>query len=162
MPNKSHFPHGLLLALIFAIIDQVHKWYMIEIVDIANNPIQVTSFFNLVMVWNRGISFGIGNQLDNAILIFVAFPSLIVMGLLIWMYRTDCKITALALGLLIGGAVGNIIDRFNYGAVADFFDFHINGYHWPAFNIADSIVFIGAIVLCLTCLYEDNNEKNNE
>lgn len=160
------FYKGTLLASVVCFLDQLHKWYMIEIVDIANHPpIEVTGFFNLVMVWNRGASFGMGGSAEHAFWIFSSLTVLIVSVLLWWLRKAPSMLMMLALGLIIGGAIGNLIDRIRFGAVADFFDFHLYGYHWPAFNIADSAVFLGAFMLILDSIKTkphtaNANEKN--
>lgn len=142
------FYKGILISLTILISDQIHKWYMLEIVDIDTiGKIEILPFFNFVMVWNKGISFGMGQATDNAPLVFSAIASIIVIGLIIWMYKSSSKLLVISLSLVVGGAIGNVIDRIRFGAVADFFDFHVAGYHWPAFNIADSAVFIGAVML---------------
>jgi len=109
--------------------------------------ITVTSFFNLVKVYNTGVSFGLFDDISYGkyILIAVAFAIAIVM--LFWLAKIDDQWLAIAIGLVIGGAFGNMIDRAFFGAVADFLDFHINGYHWPAFNLADSAITLGAGIL---------------
>jgi signal peptidase II len=72
----------------------------------------------------------------------------------VWLYKAETRVTALALGLIIGGALGNVIDRVQFGAVVDFLDFHMMGYHWPAFNVADSGICIGAAMLILESLFQ--------
>src|SRR5437868_11829956 len=103
--------------------------------------ITLAPFFNLVMVQNTGISFGVfsgPHTLPMQALILTGFSLVISVILLIWLYNNTSRLVACALGAVIGGALGNVIDRLYYGAVADFFDFHIDIYHWPAFNVADS------------------------
>lgn len=139
-------------------LDQISKIWLIGLVQHAIEPIAILPFFNLVMVWNNGISFGILHESDYARELFILTSTLIIGGLLFWMYRTPHRNERLCISLIIGGAVGNVIDRLRYGAVADFFDVHVAGYHWPAFNIADSAVCVGAVVLCL-CMWK--NEKKN-
>lgn len=140
--------YGSLIAIATLLADQLHKWYMLEIFQIIERtPVEVTGFFNLVMVWNQGVSFGLfgGGMLSPYW--FVGLALLIVGYLLYWLHESQAKTEAFALGLIIGGALGNVVDRLVYGAVADFFDFHVSGYHWPAFNIADCGVVVGAFLL---------------
>lgn len=113
--------------------------------------IEVTGFFNLVMVWNTGVSFGLFSGIDARWLLIVVSLAIAV-ALAIWMWRADNHWLVLALALVIGGAIGNVIDRFWHGAVVDFLDFHLYGWHWPAFNIADSAICIGVGVLLLDSL----------
>lgn len=120
---------------------------MIFVLDIASvERIEVTPFFNLVMVWNRGISFGMGSGHELAPVFFLITSSVIVGVLVYLMLRSKHLYETVALCLVIGGACGNIIDRLHFGAVADFFDIHIAGHHWPAFNVADSTIFCGALL----------------
>lgn len=165
--NKKLFMIGIAIAIFTIIADQLNKWYLIVVFDIpSKSPIEVTFFFDLVMVWNRGISFGLF-QSEYSIYIFSVLSVFIVIILLFWLKDNDKKIISVALGLLIGGALGNVIDRLNYGAVADFYYFHIGDNYFPAFNIADSSVFIGACMLIIDSLFfdkkegEDRNDENN-
>lgn len=138
------------LAAIVTIADQLHKWYMLDVMKIVENgPVKVFSFFNLVMVWNPGISFGMFRDNSHTAYIFSVLAALIIAVLSAWLYRTSSRLMIIAIGIVIGGAIGNVIDRLRFGAVADFFDFHVMGYHWPAFNIADAMVFTGALLLCI-------------
>jgi signal peptidase II len=139
---------GLFVALVVLILDQLTKWLALEVLQLDVRPIVVTPFFNLVMVWNQGVSFGMFNSLGTMGPWLLAGLALaVVIGLLFWLQKAEGRLTPPALGLVIGGALGNVIDRVAYGAVVDFLDFHIAGYHWPAFNIADSAICIGAVLL---------------
>ena len=109
--------------------------------------------FDLVLVHNRGASFGIFSDAPGwASVALIVFAILISIALAIWMWRVNETLLAVALALVIGGAVGNVIDRIRFGAVVDFLDFHVAGWHWPAFNIADSAITIGVILLILDSL----------
>jgi signal peptidase II len=110
----------------------------------------VTSFFNIVLIYNRGMSFGLFNSGGglNALL-FSVVAAAIVTALTYWLSRVESPLLAVAIGLIIGGAVGNVIDRIRFGAVVDFLDFHIGSWHWPAFNIADSAICVGVAVMLL-------------
>lgn len=115
----------------------------------------ITPFFNIIMAWNPGVSYGLfpmHSWWGKALL--TAFALAVVVGLAIWLHRTASRLLALGLGMVIGGAVGNAIDRGLYGAVADFFDFHAWGYHWYVFNIADVGIVCGVGVLILDSLIE--------
>ena len=99
--------------------------------------IEITKFFDLVLVYNRGASFGIfSNSPDWVSFALIVFAILISIALAIWMWHADGNLLAFALALVAGGAVGNVIDRIRLGAVVDFLDLHVGGWHWPAFNIA--------------------------
>lgn len=103
------------------------------------------------------------NDLVESRYIFSATALLITVALCIWLYRITSNYLAYALGFIIGGAFGNVTDRLLFGSVRDFLDFHISGYHWPAFNIADSTIFIGvALILLDSLLYGNKQEKGND
>lgn len=145
---------GTVIAGIFIILDQASKGWILHDLMIPPRIIEITSNFNLVLGWNRGVSFGLFNQ-DSTYgpYILTAVAIAIVIGLAIWMWRSTTRWSALALGLIIGGAIGNVIDRIQYGAVVDFLDFHAFGYHWPAFNVADTAICVGAGLIILESLF---------
>lgn len=164
--NKKLFFLGLFLAIIFAGLDLYSKIQIFAFLDgkvsvgeIKYPVLEITSFFNLVQVWNTGVSFGMFNDLANGKIIIICLNLLISLILLIWLFRNNHPYLTWALALIIGGAMGNLVDRIMNEAVADFLDFHILGYHWPAFNLADSFVFIGVGMLLLENLFIKNDEK---
>ncbi|MEL6961262.1 MAG: signal peptidase II, partial [Pseudomonadota bacterium] len=137
-------------AILVIALDQVTKWVALIGLNLGEHPITVTSFFNLVLVWNRGVSFGMFNNAGAyGPWILSGLAIAVVLGLLYWLRQAENRLVVSALGLVIGGALGNVIDRFRFGAVVDFLDFHIAGYHWPAFNVADAAICIGAGLLLL-------------
>lgn len=157
----KNFIIGTIIAAIIAILDQLSKNYVFAmLMKTENNEMKLLPFFNLVVVHNYGISFGMFNDISYGPLILSAIAIIITIMLLIWMWREKKLYLSIALGLIIGGAVGNIIDRVRYGAVADFLDFHISGYHWPAFNLADSAVFIGVAMILLESFFTGKGDKN--
>jgi signal peptidase II len=136
-------------GLVFG-LDQLTKWAALYVLDLPDRPIVVTPFLNLVMVWNRGVSFGMLNSAGAlAPWLLSGLALAVVIGLLVWLRRTEHWLNAIGIGLVIGGALGNVVDRLRYGAVVDFLDFHAAGYHWPAFNVADAAICIGAGVIVL-------------
>jgi signal peptidase II len=138
-------PLGLGIAGLIVVLDQLSKWAILTLLD---DPVAVTPFFNLVVAWNRGVSFGMfdsASALGPWLLSGLAL--VVVVALLFWLRRADHPFVAVALGLIIGGALGNVIDRLRFGAVVDFLDVHGFGYHWPAFNVADSAICVGAVLL---------------
>jgi len=141
----SYFRMGGTVAAAVLLADQLHKWWMLNIVGIGQaDRIEVTAFFNLVYVSNKGISFGMLQQDGNGQLLLAGFAFIVAVALMIWLTRAgDSLIMAIAVGLIVGGAIGNAIDRLHLGGVADFFDLHVAGYHWPAFNIADMAIVAG-------------------
>lgn len=130
-------------------LDRLSKWWLLGPFAIADRePVGVTSFFNLVMVWNRGISFGLlGGNDELGRWLLIVFSVIVVAVLVAWLFRVETVLLALGLGFVIGGAIGNIWDRVIWGAVADFFDFHVAGYHFWAFNIADAGISTGVAIL---------------
>ena len=150
--------YGVLIALLLIVLDQYSKNIILQNIQ-PENPLQVTSFFNIVFVLNKGISFGIlGHNVPIPIdFLLPVLLSFIVAILVIWLLRTSEKITAIGLGFIVGGAIGNLCDRFWHGAVIDFLDFHVNAYHWPAFNIADSCIFIGVVIFLFSNILSANH-----
>lgn len=146
--------YGLILASVIAVGDQAVKWLVLVYFSAGAEPVEVTSFFNLVLAWNRGISFSLFHS-DEVYAPFAlsALALAISVGLAIWLSRIEHRWPATGVGLVIGGAIGNVIDRLRFGAVVDFLDFHWAGYHWPAFNIADSAITLGVIVLITDGLF---------
>ncbi len=115
--------------------------------------IPVLPFFNLVLVWNRGVSFGMFGDGSAGPWLLVLLAVGIVAALLWWLRKAEGLLSVASLGLIIGGAVGNVIDRLVHGAVVDFLDFHAAGWHWPAFNVADSAITVGVVLLLAESLF---------
>ena len=154
MTFSTHFRKGLIVSAVVLIVDWLTKWWIVSTVMQPPRIIEVTPFFNLVMGWNFGISFGFLNSFPALSEWLLPMVVVVITGALgVWLYRTDRLRPALSLGLIIGGALGNLVDRLRFGAVADFLDFHAFGVHWPAFNIADSAITVGAVVLILDSLF---------
>lgn len=141
---------GLSVAVVTAAVDQAHKWWMLNIYDIAaKGRVRVTSFFDLVYAKNTGISYGLLEQNSSAgQYALAAFAVLAVTGFAVWLARAaEGQIAAMGAGLIMGGAIGNGIDRVLRGGVADFFSFHAYGYYWYVFNIADAAIVAGVAAL---------------
>lgn len=162
---------GLSLAAVVIVLDQLTKAWIIDVMRplgewetpfYSATRIEVLPFFDLVMAWNRGVSFGILNNGGqwNAVLLSV-LSAVICAVLVAWMRKAQSLTVSLALGGIVGGALGNVIDRVRFGAVADFLDVHVMGYHWPAFNLADSAITVGAILLVLDSLFARPNSSKN-
>ncbi len=149
---------GLGLAGAVLLLDRLSKWLLIgELSELG--LVEVTPFFNLVMVWNRGISFGfLQSGSDWAPYLLAGLALAVALVLAVWLWRSRRPLTTAALGLVIGGALGNVIDRLLWRAVADFFDFHLMGYHWPAFNVADAAIVAGVAGLLMDGLFERREE----
>ena len=134
----------LLIFLIFIFFDFVSKLWAIENLFMQYRSIELTSFLSMTPVWNSGISFGFfQNSGEIGRYGFTGFA----FGISIWLIYSSIKLprySSLGFILIASGAIGNAIDRILYGKVVDFIDFHIEDLHWPAFNLADTIIFIGA------------------
>ena len=145
---------GLAVAIVALAADQAHKYWMIQVYRIAERGrVEITSFFDLVMIWNRGISYGLLQQdgITGRVVLMV-FSLAAVTVLYLWMSNAASRLVAVSLGLIIGGALGNIADRIMHGAVADFFSFHYVGYYWYIFNLADVAITAGVIGLIIDWL----------
>jgi len=137
-----------LLILISFFLDQSSKWFFREIVLKDIDHIKLFEYLNISEVWNTGVSFGMLNSFDYSVLVAISLA--LSFGLFIAMLKTKSKYLKIGLALIIGGALGNSLDRIIHGAVYDFIDFHINNWHWPAFNFADCSVCIGAGFILLS------------
>jgi lipoprotein signal peptidase len=150
---------GLALAAVILVADQGSKWFMLEVLrlpEVGHIPLLALGpfGFDLTMVWNRGVTFGLlagDSPWSQAAL--GALALLIAGFLLRWMARAENRATALALGAVVGGAVGNVIDRVRFGAVADFLDAHAWGWHWYVFNVADAAIVLGVLTLVADALF---------
>jgi len=146
-------PIGALAALVTLVLDQASKYWLLNVLDIAERaPVRVTPFFDLVLQWNIGISFGLlQNDSPAAQFGLMLVKVVAVIALAIWMARSQTILATIALGLIIGGAIGNAIDRIAYGAVVDFALFHIEiagkTYTWYVFNLADTAIVAGVAAL---------------
>ena len=140
------------LAAVVIVLDQISKYWILEIFRLpAKGTVEVLPFFSLSMVWNRGVSFGL-LQAEGLVRWGLATFSLIVaIALAVWARKVQRPLLSVALGLVIGGAIGNLIDRVRFGAVADFLDFSRLYFPW-VFNVADSAITIGVILLILDSL----------
>ncbi len=146
---------GLGILVVVLLADQVTKALVLDFFEsrtyLLPRGLALTGFLNLVLVHNTGVSFGLLS--NNGPWVLAGLTVVIVLVLGTWLVRTHSRLVAGALGLIIGGAVGNLMDRVRLGAVTDFVDVHAFGYHWPAFNVADSAITVGAVLLILESLF---------
>lgn len=144
------------LAAAIVILDQIVKWWALAALEFQQ-PVEVLPFFNLTLVFNRGAAFsflaGAGGWQR---LFFIGLALMIAAALAVWLARSGWRQRGLAatLALILGGAVGNVLDRVRFGYVVDFLDFHAFGWHWPAFNVADAAITVGAIGLLILSVRE--------
>lgn len=144
---------GLIAAIATLVIDQVSKLWLLNVFELGRRgAVRVTSFFDLILAWNTGISYGWfqdSGPIGQAILLAIKVVAVIVLAL--WMARSGTRLAVIGLGLIIGGAIGNGIDRLAYGAVVDFALFHIEiggkTYNWYVFNLADVAIVAGVAAL---------------
>jgi signal peptidase II len=148
-----HLRTGLAAGIAVLALDQATKLWLLFVFDIGHrDAVRITPFFDLVLAWNVGISFG-WFQNDSAVaqILLTAIKAVAVVVLAIWMARSQTRIATLALGMIIGGAIGNAIDRFAYGAVVDFALFHVQigekTLNWYVFNLADAAIVAGVAAL---------------
>ncbi len=163
------FRLGIVVAAAALLMDQVSKWWIRDVLMDSPHNIPITSFFDLVFAWNPGIAFSLfGMVAPWGLIVVVALA--IVVGLGVWLSRQIHRWPAIGLGFIIGGALGNVVDRFRFQAVFDFLWFHGEAYpgfcriletvwlggfgcQWPAFNLADTCIFIGVSMLVLDGLF---------
>ena len=135
---------GWIVIIAAIAADQASK-LAVDFLITENHVYAITSWFNLVKVWNTGVSFSMFNNHGNIgrwVLIVLAVA--VSLCLIYLMCKESNRVKQVAYSLIIGGAIGNVIDRIRYGAVLDFLDFHYKTYHWPAFNLADTVICVGA------------------
>ena len=158
---KKFFSNFIILIIIF-LIDRVSKLYILKLAEVENKvDIYVTSYLNLFLIWNKGVAFGL-LSVDESLLynVVTAIIVIIVLIILIMITRSE-GLEKYALSCVFGGAIGNLFDRFYYSAVPDFIDFHIAGFHWFIFNIADIFITLGVICLIYVEIFthKTKNEK---
>ncbi|MBT5073555.1 MAG: signal peptidase II [Kordiimonadaceae bacterium] len=155
---------GAISALIAFMIDRISKWWFIDVFDLPNKGVvEILPIFDVVMVWNRGVSFGfLSAEGDFGRWALVVLNLIIVAVLIYWLKSAKNFLLSGAIGLVIGGAFGNIYDRVKFGAVADFFQFHWNEWYFAVFNVADSFIFVGAVLLIFNSTFGGDAKGQNE
>ncbi|MCW8869168.1 MAG: signal peptidase II [Proteobacteria bacterium] len=154
----------LWLSVLVFIADQVTKYWATQSLTLYV-PEKITGFFNLTLLHNKGIAFSLlANQPGWQRWFILIMASVIVIWLLIWLFNSSSqlKLHNISLALVIGGALGNIYDRAVLGYVVDFIQLHYNDYYWPAFNIADSAITVGAVLLIIDTLFRKQDTEHNE
>jgi signal peptidase II len=144
---------GLGITVLVLVLDQLSKWWIVSDVMNPLRILEITPFLNIVLVRNRGASFGmLNNGGEWGPWLLTVLAAAIAVGLLFWLWRARTAWVVVALGMIIGGAAGNVIDRLRFGAVTDFLDAHWGELHWPAFNLADSAISVGVVILLADAL----------
>jgi signal peptidase II len=160
--------YGLILAAFVVVADQIAKYIVLGpgqfsppgCLELGYNcrVIELSSLFDLRMVWNRGVSFGLMRANTDIVRWALVLLSFVISGVFLWWLRTaDRRLTGTALGLVVGGALGNVIDRIRFGAVCDFFDFSGLWFPW-VFNVADAAITLGAILLAVDMVFFTESE----
>jgi len=148
--SSNYFQKGLLAILVLVAVDQLSKWWVLNIFDLpSKGSVEILPFFSLSMVWNKGISMGLplGDALGKWGIVILT--TAISLWLLFWLRKSERKFEAASLALILSGAVGNLIDRFLHGAVVDFVHLHAFDYNFYVFNVADSAITVGVIMLLI-------------
>ena len=143
---------GFAAAIVVAILDQLSKAAILGYFAPGDCSLPqrepITPFLNLVLTCNRGMSFGLLNTGSALSVPLFTLAATAIVGLLIfWLSRVQSELLSIAIGLIIGGAVGNVIDRLHFGGVIDFLYFHAGAWYWPAFNLADAAICVGVVVM---------------
>ncbi|MEZ5854147.1 MAG: signal peptidase II [Hyphomicrobiaceae bacterium] len=156
----THARAGLAIIAATFVLDQAHKWWMIHIYNIGERGrVHLTPFLDLVFVINKGVSYGWLNGFGSTPL--TVFAVLVSLVLWIWLNQSTSRLLALSLALIIGGALGNAVDRVIYGGVADFFSLHAFGFYWYVFNIADVAIVAGVMGLLYDSFGPSRNDASN-
>lgn len=149
------------LALIVIITDQISKWFVVKEMEQSESIVVIKNFFSITSHRNKGAAWGI---LENQMIFFYIITLVVVIGIIYYMqkYAKENALLAMSLGLLLGGALGNFIDRLFRNEVVDFLDFKIINYNYPIFNIADSALFIGVVILIIYVIIDERKNKKEK
>ena len=154
---------GLAVAFVVAVIDQLAKAWILSLfaAEAGERIIRVAPVLNFALVMNRGVSFGLFNT-DASLnaVVFALIAALIVAALLVWLARARDRLLQVAIGLVVGGAVGNVVDRLLRGAVVDFLDVHVGEWHWFIFNLADAAISVGVGLMVIDGLRGRREARN--
>lgn len=151
--------HFLWIALFVVTADQITKWLAVKHLTLGE-PVAVLPFLNFSFAMNRGAAFSFLNSASGwQNPFFISLAAIICLGLIVWLLRLDKtdKLSAVGIGFIVGGAMGNVVDRFHYGYVVDFIDTFVGIYHWPTFNLADAAVTLG-VILILTSSFRQQHD----
>jgi signal peptidase II len=150
------------VAVLVCGLDQLTKWLILAAVMDPPRQIVLAPFFNLVLVYNKGVSFGLlkSDSIWTPYLLS-GLALAISVFLVLWLRKAQTRLLAVSIGMVLGGAIGNVVDRLHYGAVVDFLDFYLPGTelpHFPAFNMADSAISVGVGLMLLDALFESRRK----
>ena len=162
-------PHAMrrlyfITALVVLVLDRATKWLVEDRIALHDTLQVIPGFFRLTHVQNRGAAFGLFAESPSewkvAVLVLFSVVALVVVSALLWRSSHALTMTGSALALILGGAIGNLWDRLLSGHVVDFLDFYVDSYHWPAFNVADSAIVVGAILLVAEILFKPTSDES--
>lgn len=161
MNRGQHVGLGVLAALVVLIVDQASKWWVLNGLDLPDRiNVDLLPVLSLTMVWNRGVTFGLLNETGAWGSWLLAGGALLIVGALaLWLRRAESRLTAIALGAIAGGAIGNVLDRLRFGSVVDFIHAHAFGWHWYVFNVADAAIVCGVAALVLENLFSPRHDE---
>jgi signal peptidase II len=163
----NYVPLGLLAALVVLVADQASKWWVLNVLGLQDlGQVVLLPVLNLTMVWNRGVTFGLLNGFGSSGHIILAVVALAVVAALgFWLRRAENPLTAVAIGAIAGGAVGNVIDRLRFGAVVDFIHAHVGtpwgDVSWYVFNVADAAIVCGVAALIIDSLASSRQQRRS-
>jgi signal peptidase II len=155
----------LLIALVVLLLDRLTKWLVVRNIALDDSISIIPGLFRLTHLENPGAAFSLfaesSSPFKNVLLVAISVAALVVVALLLWMRRSDFNATTVALSLILGGALGNLWDRLSDGKVTDFLDFYLGVHHWPPFNVADSAIVVGALLLMARMLRKEKHSAAN-
>ena len=162
--DQRYARHWLLLSVVVVVADQFTKW-LAQASLIPYQPVPVIPMFNLTLAYNTGAAFSMlsdASGWQRWFFVSLAIVVVIVLFSWVWRMRADERLHAISITLILGGAIVNLIDRLLHGYVVDFLDVYYGSYHWPIFNIADSAITVGVVVLIIDMFINQKNETVNE
>ena len=160
MNNYKRFFSISATIVLILFFDQLSKIFIINYFQTNNSIIYLTSFLNFELIWNEGIAFGLLSFENSKVYNFISIIILLVVLIILFVIYKTKNYTVYFYSMIVGGALGNLIDRVRYSSVPDFIDFHIGEFHWFIFNIADIFISIGVICLIMVEIFGQKDLKN--
>ena len=162
MIKKKYLIHILIISIIF-LVDRFSKIYVINLADdLSNFNITITTFLNIILVWNSGIGFGLFQLEQNFTYNLITILIIIINLIIIYLLLNSDNTQKFFFSMILGGSFGNLFDRLYYSAVPDFIDLNYNNFHWFVFNLADIFISLGVMCLIFVELFSDKKDSNNE